>query len=600
MSLPEMGHITLNGQDYRIDLPSYRVSDLVDFAPRAATPGGSILHSELGLYQPLMMTDWRHGFGFQWYSDAMGYMRTEGYVDTRHAGVAMMMTQVTSSDTNNAVKEGFNTFNNILYAYGATLRKFTGGTWSDDGGYVTSINHILSTGSYLFVSRTGARLRKIDTSGNHTDAGLNASSAGYKWLVIFNGFIYAGMENTNRIHYSDSESLADLEGTTADPDVIYVGAGGIPTIGAQVYGGKLYVFRRDGMWTIEDRLAKKVIDYSDQISSTNFRSWAVHNGMLVFPVRDRVKQWNGVRLADITPPQTSDLFPYTTYGRFDNFVVVDSFLYCTARSSVASYVEDLLCFDGTGWHRLASLLTGGTGQVTAMGYDVINNRMWYHVDLTSDATYYISMQDLSSYPYANFPTSGTHSLISSRLDMGFRRVTKSMPSIMVEASNVTANRYLTVYYQLDGSGTWTSLGNVTANGVTTLSFASSGTVEFKYLQLRVDFVTDSTTQTPVLEGLTVRFIMRPDTAYGYNFVIIGQRETMYGGLPDNRTAKEIIDDLHTARASKAPISFTDIHGTVHKVYVSQIVEQATEMHLEIEQEIPNVEFMIRVNLVEVG
>ena len=66
------------------------------------------------------------------------------------------------------------------------------------------------------------------------------------------------MENTNRIHYSDSESLADLEGTTADPDVIYVGAGGIPTIGAQVYGGKLYVFRRDCMWPIEDRLADPV------------------------------------------------------------------------------------------------------------------------------------------------------------------------------------------------------------------------------------------------------------------------------------------------------------------------------------------------------
>ena len=47
-----LGDIRLNGVEYAIDLTSYRVRDIVDFAPRAATPGGSIVHSELGLYQP--------------------------------------------------------------------------------------------------------------------------------------------------------------------------------------------------------------------------------------------------------------------------------------------------------------------------------------------------------------------------------------------------------------------------------------------------------------------------------------------------------------------------------------------------------------------
>ena len=42
-----LGDITLNGTAYRINLESYRVRDIVDFAPRAATPGGSIVHSEL-------------------------------------------------------------------------------------------------------------------------------------------------------------------------------------------------------------------------------------------------------------------------------------------------------------------------------------------------------------------------------------------------------------------------------------------------------------------------------------------------------------------------------------------------------------------------
>ena len=42
-----LGDIALNNVAYSVDLSSYRVRDIVDFAPRAATPGGSIVHSEL-------------------------------------------------------------------------------------------------------------------------------------------------------------------------------------------------------------------------------------------------------------------------------------------------------------------------------------------------------------------------------------------------------------------------------------------------------------------------------------------------------------------------------------------------------------------------
>ena len=52
MIQPVFGDISLNGVNYRIEIGTYRVRDIVDFAPRASAPGGSIIHSELGLYQP--------------------------------------------------------------------------------------------------------------------------------------------------------------------------------------------------------------------------------------------------------------------------------------------------------------------------------------------------------------------------------------------------------------------------------------------------------------------------------------------------------------------------------------------------------------------
>jgi len=88
MAAPEFGHIQLNGKPYRVRLGSRRKSDIVDFSPRASTAGGSVVHSELGLYQSQLQTSWQHGFGFPWSEDAQGYLRTYGNIDTRHAGIA--------------------------------------------------------------------------------------------------------------------------------------------------------------------------------------------------------------------------------------------------------------------------------------------------------------------------------------------------------------------------------------------------------------------------------------------------------------------------------------------------------------------------------
>ena len=73
-----LGDVSINGISYRVDLNSYKEKDLADFAPRASVTGGSSVMAELLLYQPLNMTDWRHGYGFMWHTDAMGYLKTVG------------------------------------------------------------------------------------------------------------------------------------------------------------------------------------------------------------------------------------------------------------------------------------------------------------------------------------------------------------------------------------------------------------------------------------------------------------------------------------------------------------------------------------------
>jgi len=617
------GWIKLNGKSYVIDLQSYKVQDITDFSPRGQTGGQSIIHSELGLYQPLLQSDWRHGFGFMWYADAMGYLRTEGQVDTRHPDIAMLMTAPSDTDTAAATKEGFVVFDGRVYSYGSTgssvsgLRTYSASTWdnvNDSGAAVYgAINYLLPTKSYLFVCPDGSRIVAMDTADASSLTGVNANSTDYKWLCIHNGNIYAGKDDSNIVYYDSNTGLAQLAGDPADDtNEIVVGQGSYNTLGALSFLGKLYVFKPDGMWEIgEDNISRKILDYGSQASADNFRSWAVLNSQIIYPIRDKIYSWNGVRVTQITPPPLTDVFPYTTYGRFDNFVVIGERLYLTARTNESTYEEHILCFDGVGWHKMAEPLATGAGSITAMGYDAANDYLWYHTSDTEETTHYIQFQAQSDYPHANFPTSGTHSLVTSRLDMGFRRVIKSTPSIIVGGSNLNSTRYLRLYYQTDGSATWDPWGGadsvsniVSSDGVTELfnplTSAYTNSIEYNHLQLKVDFVTDTSGNSPVLEDLTVRFLMRPDESYGYSFALVAAESAQFGtSMQDDRLPRQIMDDLRAARASKTPVSYEDPFGNEHYVYVSSYVEQAVEYHGD-KRGTPDIEHRVLVNLVEVA
>lgn len=969
MTVDRLGDIKLGSQWYRIDWDSYRNRDVSDFAPKAATAGGSVVHSELQLYQPLLQTDWKHGIGFPWYKDEAGFQFTTGNVDTRHDGIAMLFTKAVESDTDNNVKEGFTTFNSKVWAWGtAGLRSTTNGsTWSAEYA-VGAVNCALAAGTYLFYCPDGARIRKVNKSGTHSDAGNDTDATDYNWLIIHRGYIWAGKDGTNRIHRDSTVDLSELEGTTGDTDLIKVGPdSGYPTKGAIVYAGNLYVATSDGLWVIgEDDIARRVLDFSNEVSGFNFQSMAIHNGYLLFPIRNKIYQWNGARMSDVTPPRLSDTFPYLTYGNFDNFVSQGRFFYCTARTNQEQFDIDLLCFDGVGWHRLCTLLSAGdtaatainlvtngdfedgdftgwtrstaakfyvgtgdpntgtyyvaaapvstgtetltsdfgtcvagttyrvsaffnesgpknwqlpndtlpkstyvytseitasdsafissantttnygtnnyiwvgerndevnklrglvkfslssvptyasiqsaklqlyatvdkanngrtfyvhrllrnwnTSQVTwtnystgnawgtagaqantdrsgsigqraftateklsayktfdlatstiqkmvagsvnnygfliradtetndaycfiskshtspnkpnliikytiqpaytaviswytsgdvlissdtfaqyrnrkgwvqqgkslvapataakfkivitispgncvciddvsvtatavnvsAMGYDAVNDYMWYHNDTAADKTYYIPFQSYSEFPYSSFylGTEGQqvneapiHTLISSRLDMGYRWVKKIMPSLVVEGTNLTPNRYLRIEYSLDdGDRVW--LGDVTENGATTLRTEADPeseeqtAVEFYYITLYVTFVTDVATQSPILEGLTVRFLMRPETMWGWNFNLLLKEGIQMPTSVEDRDSYDLITDLEEVRDSKTPVQFIDITNQSYMVFVTAVTRQAVEHDWDSGGENPDVEYVANVNLIQ--
>jgi len=628
----DLGDISLGGVKYRVDLTSYKEKDLADFSPRASVPGGSVNMAELLLYQPLNMTDWRHGYGFLWHTDAMGYMRSYGDIDTRQPGAVMMAsTPVSIADSTNVFKHGLVMFNNVLYSWydGAThgVRKYTSSTWS--AVYTTAnVQFCLATADYLFICPEGARLLKMSTAGTITDAGIGVTTADIACMAIHNGKIYANPEGTNRIHYGTDPELDDLDTREADdPDHIKVGGGRYQIIKMISYANYLYVFTGDGVYVVgDDNIARRVLDFASETSSLNYRSVVVYNGYLYFNVGSKFYQWNGARLTDVTPPRLGDRYPYSEIRYFGAAVASGGYLYVLAQwyndestyNPWNGYIEDvqsLFSFDGVGWHKLNDLSFGSTGPVIIYCPLIYNGNYGLYYSLISGSgtgTWQLQTpwRNVPLAPFAaNLSSDTAPYLKTPRLDMGFRRVQKSVPSVLVEADNLstvsTESRYLVVDYYVDGSTTIETFGSVTANGITELfpnqqDADPAPTQEFKNMVLMVRFVNAGalTTQTPILEGLTVRFLMRPDVFYGYSFGIVVAENYLYGTEQASTSAKDLRDALLTLRDSKAPIEFIDIYGDTHDVYISSVSLQAQERHENSEDGTNNIESIIVVNLVE--
>lgn len=597
-----IGDIQLNDKPYRAFIETSRQVDITDFSPRAATPGGSVVHSELGLYQPLSQERWDHGFGFTRFTDEAGYLRTIGNVDTRHDGLAMLYTEATLSATNLDSLEGFTTWNGLLWAWGGGgLYRFDGTTWTnvyDDG----VVNFALALGSYLFYCPAGERIRKVDTSDVHTEAGINANSSNYSHLFISGGYVYAAKAGTNQLYFGSAPDLSDLHGDPADDTAeILVGAGGVPILGGVDFYTRKMVFREDGAWEVgQDLISRWMQNYKDERSVTNFRSYTIHNGYLLYSLRDKVIQWNGVRTNDITPRRLTNQFPYITYGRFDNMIQSQDFMYCTARTNEVTYTESLLCYDGVAWFKLLDPIKDGAGSITAMGFDATTNRIWYHIqDGDNGSTYFIQLQELSDFPSGPFPVTGQHSLISSEHDMGFRRVLKSTPSMLIDADNLSDNVRIKVYISLDG-GDWLPWATVDRPGITEIvGPGTSRTVEYNYILLRFDFETTDETITPVLKNYTLRFIMRPQVEFAFSHDVILATEVALDGTQQARTAGQILEDLEALRDSAKPFSYIDLHGRQHFVYISSLQVRALEYHLKQSGDLANVEEVATINLVSV-
>ena len=583
----------------------WRELDINEFAPQVA--GGAKGYGDLSLYTVIAQEDWRHGFGFVYQSDEAGYAYTGDGVDTRFSGLVQLASTRTLTDASGHPVYCYEDFGGAVYAghQGGGIRKRTDDTtWADvtDSSPVLAntdgIFDLLNTGDYLVAARDGATVQLVkSTDGVVNNWSLAGSVVGghepfdFRHLAMGGGRVWGSEDLKNFVHYSSATDLSDMEGQgTTDTNVVTVGAGTVPIQGMTWFQNNLHVGRADGLFLVgDDDVARMIKSFHNQQNPVNFDGMCVGpDDRLYFPIRDKVYRWTGRNLEDITPghwgkfrvggprspfepfhtgPQppapppsyaSGETPPYKVYILFHDMFTDGTYIYVIGRTNDTLYHEDLLCWTGSGWHKLYELVTDGVEEVYRCAYSPVAARVFISKSVTSGTTttYMVERNAGSPIPYDSYPTSGNHYLYSSKMHLGLLEVPKCFDRLDVRSFGCTTGDIdIDVAYQLDDDGSWRTLGSVTVSPYEQLDFPTTNNTGY-IIQFRYDLQTDTAGTTPYLDSTAFRLIARPTTYYGLVLRIkVGAEITRKDGVKERRmTAAALRTALHACRDSITPVT----------------------------------------------
>lgn len=409
-------------------------------------------------------------------------------------------------------------------------------------------------------------------TGDGTNQPLN-----FGRLAVFGGYYWSYENNSNRLHFWSNASGTDAEGGTADAAKVVVGPSGGRIVNIFPYNNMLWVAREDALYNIgEDNLSYYMMGFHDEINSSNFATVVSWQGFLHFAVRNTLFRYKS-GLQDITPPRWDDTIPYKQFGNFKGLCVRGEWLYVLGQSNAANTTEEsgetagfvtLLATNGVGWHKLWDIpLTAPTDY--GIFLDPVNDILyvWAKPASGNSMMYPFTLQTYSDLPYASFPTTGTQYLYTSYYDLGYKRIQKSFASLTLRADYPT-NTSISVSFRTDTNTSWTTLGTFTAD-MQEVDFPAATTG--RRVQFRIRLVTASSSVSPILKGLIMKLMLRPDVLYGVNCRVLVQSSLSdQHQQPIPLTASEIRTALKAARSSVSPITLTDIHGTSASAYLASV------------------------------
>ena len=233
----------------------------------------------------------------------------------------------------------------------------------------------------------------------------------------------------------------------------------------------------------------------------------------------------------------------------------------------------ILGWDGEGWE--TKWISGSSAQ--AISYAYVSNaystyRLWWghnqRVNYMALPRDIVNPNEITTFEYA---ASAEHETPWFNADQ--TEVDKLITELRVEAHELSSTETITVSYGLNYGAGYTSLGTITADGITSYKFPNSTTptgTTFRAIRFKVSLARGSTTTvTPHAHSLTITFRKKLPAKYGHTVEVDLNNE--YGGKSPKqlRAALKAILEVNTL----VVFTFRADTGTPRTHYVD--VVQAT-------------------------
>jgi hypothetical protein len=543
----------------------------------------------------LAMGDWREGIGLNkmkgaadvaraWWSTSQ--LRYQGHLVLPPLATTTAASGVSGAFTIGAIEE---LSDEIYAAFGTSVRKFNNTTdsWGSSlhtlpAAATDAINVRLGGTVYLAFATTGASGGYTYTSNgsDYTD-----DTKDTKYLVFWDDRLW-GIDNAGQLWVAlvigdetDDAQLPLPDGSVTD---LFVArdASGEPILYAATKVG-LFAHDAANQRFVETELTLPFHDNAGQ-GTTKWRD------SVYMPAGNGIYKYRiGANTAVVTimGPDRDDGLPSDKRGAITQLVGTHNELLALTNATTApgrldnfatgqSPVIDpdvgfslILAWNEIGWQ---VLWLGGTS-TKAIDYGHVSfaysaYRLWWahnerilHMPLQVDI---INPNEVSNFTYA---ASSEHE--TPWFTAGQSEVDKLILRLLVETDDLSANETVALAYGLDFATSWTSLGTITTDGITTYDFPDSttptGTV-FRSIRFQVKLARGSTTTlTPDMLSLTMEYRKKLPAKFGHT-VEINIREKY-----KDKTAKQMRANLLTATKSNPLVEFTfrDDDGNTRNIYV---------------------------------
>lgn len=380
---------------------------------------------------------------------------------------------------------GFARYEGAWYcAAGDTVYKFGSNIWNvSDAVAAKMITDIEVWGGYLWVARGSDNyIRQYDDS-SWADVGTLTAH----YLKAGGGYLNrtGATGNRHKVYYT-------ADGTTWSA-AIEVGAGDYEITGLEWYRDMLVAATPVRLWGLIADAAYPLLDWNTQEDANNGKrllNWS-RTGCLYIPLRFGLYRWNGDTMVAVGPEQGTGL-PAARAGRIADLVGTGNWLYAAIDADTGG-TSSILAYNGMGgWHEIQRAEQSGQ-QVLALGFETINspNRLWYGMGAE---TRYLMLPDYSDNPWgwSGYEFNASGSLETSWMGNELLEVVKDLHQVVVRGEGFADAQPVEVFYEVDRSGIWTLLGEVTEAPRQALTFTATEasrktiTTQSTYTTIEVD------------------------------------------------------------------------------------------------------------------